>query len=113
LILAPQAASFGHSDAATALIKLGSDGTLTDAALRTVLHRVKDATCCGLIAAKFPVLIDRVDIDYLSPLHYAASEGNSAVVKVLLSLGADPTGTGPPPLRNLNFFVLMMRCRRV
>jgi ankyrin repeat protein len=55
---------------------------------------VKDGACCDLIASKFPKLIDQVDIDYLSPLHLAAGEGNASVVKVLLMRGADPTGTG-------------------
>jgi ankyrin repeat protein len=73
---------------------MGADGMLTDHAQRSVLHRVKDGACCSLIASKFPKLIDQVDIDYLSPLHLAAGEGNVAVVKALLSKGADPTGTG-------------------
>jgi ankyrin repeat protein len=55
---------------------------------------VKDGACCDLIASKFPKLVDQVDIDYLSPLHLAAGEGNASVVKVLLMKGADPTGTG-------------------
>lgn len=89
-----QAASFGHSDAVTALINAGADGLLTDHSRRSVLHRVKDAACCNLIAAKFPMLVDLVDVDYLSPLHLAAGEGNAAMVKALLMNGADPTGTG-------------------
>ena len=89
-----QAASFGHGDAVTALINAGADGLLTDHSRRSVLHRVKDAACCNLIAAKFPKLVDLVDVDYLSPLHLAAGEGNAAMVKALLMNGADPTGTG-------------------
>ncbi len=89
-----QAASFGHSEAATTLIQLGCDGMLKDVSQRSVMHRVKDGACCDIIASKFPKLIDQVDLDYLSPLHLAAGEGNAAVVKVLLMKGADPTGTG-------------------
>ena len=76
------------------LIQSGANGMLTDVSRRSVLHRVKDGACCDLIASKFPKLIDQVDIDYLSPLHLAAGEGNASVVKVLLMKGADPTGTG-------------------
>ena len=67
---------------------------LIDNSQRSVLHRVKDGPCCNLIASKYPKLIDQVDIDYLSPLHLAAGEGNAAVVKALLMSRADPTGTG-------------------
>jgi len=95
----PKAASFGHSEATTVLIRLGANGMLADNARRSVLHRVKDGTCCDLIASKFPKLIDQVDIDFLSPLHLAAGEGNVAVVKALLLRGADPTGTGERDVR--------------
>ena len=73
-----QAASFGHGDATTALIQLGANGLLTDLSHRTVLHRVKDGVCCNLIASKFPKVLDHVDIDFLSPLHLAAADGNAA-----------------------------------
>ena len=82
------------------LIKSGANGMLTDSSQRSVLHRVKDGTCCDLIASKFSNLIDRVDVDFLSPLHLAAAEGNAAVVRALLNNGADPTGTGECSLEN-------------
>ena len=76
------------------LVKSGANGLLTDDSQRSVLHRVKDGACCSLIASMFPKLVDQVDVDFLSPLHLAAVEGNVAVVKALLLNGADPTGTG-------------------
>lgn len=76
------------------LVKSGANGLLTDDSQRSVLHRVKDGACCSLIASMFPKLVDQVDVDFLSPLHLAAGEGNVAVVKALLLNSADPTGTG-------------------
>lgn len=82
----------GHHKAAVFLIKRGSPIDLRDAHQRTCLHVAAYSTNAETVDIIFEnggmCLIDSLDRDNRTPLHYAAAKGSLEILQKLLSAGA-------------------------